>query len=41
MLKSPKTYLGNVKVVWSNGAFRDRIPAPRDGAPAQAAPATS
>ena len=32
--KSPKTYLGNVKVVWSNGANVD--PAPRDGAPAQA-----
>jgi hypothetical protein len=30
--KSPKTYLGNVKVVWSNGNNVD--PAPRDGAPA-------
>ena len=24
--KSPKTYLGNVKVVWTNGTFPDRIP---------------
>ena len=30
--KAPKTYLGNVKVVWSNGNNVD--PAPRDGAPA-------
>ena len=35
--KAPKTYLGNVKVVWSNGNNVD--PAPRDGAPAQSAPA--
>jgi len=35
--KSPKTYLGNVKVVWTNGTNVE--PAPRDGAPAQAAPA--
>jgi len=37
--KSPKTYLGNVKVVWSNGTNVE--PAPRDGAPAAptAAPA--
>ena len=36
--KSPKTYLGNVKVVWSNG--NNVSPAPRDGeqAPAQTAP---
>ena len=34
--KTPKTYLGNVKVVWSNGNNVDA--APRDGAPA---PATS
>jgi hypothetical protein len=27
--KAPKTYLGNVKVVWSNGANVE--PAPRDG----------
>ena len=33
--KAPKTYLGNVKVVWSNGQNVD--PAPRDGAPAPAA----
>ena len=32
--KSPKTYLGNVKVVWSNG--NNVNPAPRDGEPAQA-----
>ena len=37
--KSPKTYLGNVKVVWSNG--NNVEPAPRDGAPAQAAPAAA
>ena len=29
--KAPKTYLGNVKVVWSNGTNVE--PAPRDGAP--------
>ena len=33
--KAPKTYLGNVKVVWSNGNNVD--PAPRDDAPAPAA----
>ena len=32
--KAPKTYLGNVKVVWSNGNNVD--PAPRDGAPTPA-----
>ena len=32
--KAPKTYLGNVKVVWSNGQNVD--PAPRDGAPVPA-----
>ena len=32
--KAPKTYLGNVKVVWTNGTNVE--PAPRDGAPAQA-----
>ena len=36
---SPKTYLGNVKVVWTNGTNVDA--APRDGAPAQAAPAAN
>ena len=35
--KTAKTYLGNVKVVWSNGNNVD--PAPRDGAPAPAATA--
>ena len=24
--KTPKQYLGNVKVVWTNGTFPDRIP---------------
>ena len=24
--KAPKTYLGNCKVVWTNGTFPDRIP---------------
>ena len=24
--KAPKTYLGNVKVVWTNGEFPDRVP---------------
>ena len=33
--KAPKTYLGNVKVVWTNG--NNVEPAPRDGAPAPAA----
>ena len=37
--KTPKTYLGNVKVVWSNGTNVEA--APRDGAPAQAAPAAA
>ncbi len=35
--KEPKTYLGNVKVVWSNGTNVD--PAPRDNQPGQTAPA--
>ena len=35
--KTAKTYLGNVKVVWSNGNNVDA--APRDGAPAPAAAA--
>ena len=34
--KAPKTYLGNVKVVWSYGTNVE--PAPRDGAPAAPAP---
>ena len=33
--KAPKTYLGNVKVVWSNGTNVE--PAPREGTPAPAA----
>ena len=38
--KAPKTYLGNVKVVWSNGQNVD--PAPRDNQPAPApAPAAA
>ena len=32
--KAPKTYLGNVKVVWTNGENVDTPP--RDGAPAPA-----
>ena len=35
--KEAKTYLGNVKVVWTNG--NNVEPAPRDNAPAQQAPA--
>ena len=35
--KTPKTYLGNVKVVWSNG--QNVNPAPRDNQPAAPAPA--
>ena len=31
--KAPKTYLGNVKIVWTNGNNVDT--APRDGAPAK------
>jgi len=35
--KAPKVYLGNVKVVWTNG---DNVAAaPREGQPQQAAPA--
>ena len=39
--KAPKTYLGNVKVVWSNGANVD--PAPRDTnmSPITSAPAAA
>ena len=29
--KSPKTYLGNVKVVWTNGTFPDKIPYEQNG----------
>ena len=35
--KAPKTYLGNVKVVWTNGTNVDT--APRDNQPAAPAPA--
>ena len=34
--KTPKTYLGNCRVVWTNGDNVDVIP--RDGAPAAPAP---
>ena len=34
--KADKTYLGNVKVVWTNGTNVET--APREGAPANAAP---
>ena len=34
--KAPKTYLGNVKVVWTNGTNVET--APRDNAPADPAP---
>ena len=37
--KAPKVYLGNVKVVWTNGT--NVQPAPSDGQPAQAQPAQS
>jgi len=37
--KNPKTYLGNVKVVWTNGTFPDRIPYEGNGAPQPKAPA--
>lgn len=37
--KTPKTYLGNVKVVWTNGVFPDKIPYEGNGAPQQKAPA--
>jgi hypothetical protein len=30
--KAPKTYLGNVKVLWTNGTFPDRVPF-ENGAP--------
>ena len=31
--KTPKQYLGNVKVVWTNGTFPDKIPYEGNGAP--------
>ena len=30
--KTPKQYLGNVKVVWTNGTFPDKIPYESNGA---------
>ena len=33
--KAAKTYLGNCKVVWTNGTFPDRIPFDGAAAPAQ------
>ena len=35
--KSPKQYLGNVKVVWTNGTFPDKIPYEGNGAAPQKA----
>ena len=29
--KTPKVYLGNVKVVWTNGTFPDKIPYEQNG----------
>ena len=37
--KTPKTYLGNVKVVWTNGTNVDT--APREDQPARPAPAAA
>ena len=34
--KAPKTYLGNVKVVWTNGQNVDRAPMDMNSAPAPA-----
>jgi hypothetical protein len=33
--KTPKQYLGNVKVVWTNGTFPDKIPYEGNGAAPQ------
>ena len=38
--KAPKTYLGNVKVVWSNGQNVDAAPRDMNSAPASAPAAT-
>ena len=35
--KTPKQYLGNVKVVWTNGTFPDKIPYEGNGATPQQA----
>ena len=32
--KAPKTYLGNVKVLWTNGTFPDRVPFENNTPPA-------
>ena len=37
--KAPKTYLGNVKVVWTNGQNVDTAPRDMNSAPAAPAPA--
>jgi len=36
--KTPKQYLGNVKVVWTNGTFPDKIPYEANGQQQQAKP---
>ena len=36
--KAAKTYLGNVKVVWTNGTFPDKIPYEANGQQQQAKP---
>ena len=36
--KAPKTYLGNCKVVWTNGTFPEPIPYDGPGAKPAAAP---
>ena len=33
--KAPKSYLGNVKVAWTNGNFPDKAPYEGDGKPLQ------
>ena len=37
--KAPKTYLGNVKVVWTNGTNVDPAPTDNQSAPAASTPA--
>ena len=37
--KAPKTYLGNVKVVWSNGTNVEPAPKDNNSAPIASAPA--
>jgi len=36
--KAPKTYLGNVRVVWSNGTFPEPVPFDKGDVQKQAAP---